>query len=64
MVVSGGHSPAFEAVCDAIAAATGARREVLAGARHSVQQTGEPFNALLEDFLRHAQRVGRAVPEP
>jgi pimeloyl-ACP methyl ester carboxylesterase len=64
MVVSGGHSPAFEAVCDTIAAATGARREVLTGARHSVQRTGEPFNALLEDFLWHAQRVGRAVPEP
>jgi pimeloyl-ACP methyl ester carboxylesterase len=64
MVVSGAHSAAFEAVCDAIAAATGARREVVPGARHSVQRTGGRFNALLEDFLSHAQRVGRAVPEP
>jgi pimeloyl-ACP methyl ester carboxylesterase len=64
MVVSGGHSAAFEAICDVIAAATGARREVLTGARHSVQRAGERFNALLEDFLSGVERVGRAVPEP
>lgn len=50
LVVSGGHSPAFEAVCDAIATEAAARRVVLAGARHSVQRTGEPFNRLLQHF--------------
>ena len=50
LAVSGGHSPAFEAVCDAIAVGTGARREVLPGAGHSVQRTGEAFNELLEDL--------------
>lgn len=64
LVISGGHSAAFEAICDAIAAGTGARRERLSGARHSVQRTGEPFNALLEDFLSRAQRLGSPVPEP
>ena len=64
LVVSGGHSTAFEAVCDAIAAATAGRREVLPGARHSVQRTGEPFNALLEDFLSGTERDRRSVPEP
>lgn len=50
LVVSGGHSAAFEPICDAIAAATGARREILTGAGHQVPTLGEPFNRLVEDF--------------
>jgi pimeloyl-ACP methyl ester carboxylesterase len=50
LVVSGGHSDAFDAICDAIAEGTRARREVVPGAGHLVPMTGEPFNALLEDF--------------
>jgi pimeloyl-ACP methyl ester carboxylesterase len=55
MVISGGHSPAFEAVCRAIADRTGARREVIPGARHSVPRTGARFNDLLEKFMASAR---------
>jgi pimeloyl-ACP methyl ester carboxylesterase len=50
LVVSGGHSAAFEPICDAIATATGARREILPGAGHQVSMLGQPFNRLLEGF--------------
>jgi pimeloyl-ACP methyl ester carboxylesterase len=50
LVVSGGHSDAFEAICDAIALGAGARREILTGAGHDVPMLGEPFNQLVEGF--------------
>jgi pimeloyl-ACP methyl ester carboxylesterase len=50
LVVSGGHSDGFEAICNAIAAGTGARREILTGAGHQVPGLGKPFNELVEDF--------------
>jgi pimeloyl-ACP methyl ester carboxylesterase len=56
LVVSGAHSPAFEAVCDVLEERLGAARAVLPGAGHSVQRLGEPFNELLTEF------VGRATP--
>jgi pimeloyl-ACP methyl ester carboxylesterase len=55
LVVSGGHSPAFEAVCDVLEERLGAERAVLPGAGHSVQRLGQPFNALLSGFVRRAQ---------
>jgi pimeloyl-ACP methyl ester carboxylesterase len=54
LVVSGGHSAAFEPICDAIASGTGARREILTGAGHQVPTLGEPFNELVESFWREA----------
>jgi pimeloyl-ACP methyl ester carboxylesterase len=54
LVVSGGHSPAFEAVCDVLAQRLGAERAVLPGAGHPVQRLGEPFNALLAGFVERA----------
>jgi hypothetical protein len=36
LVVSGGHSPAFETVCDVLAARLPAERAVLLGAGHSI----------------------------
>ena len=54
LVVSGGHSDGFEAICEAIASATGARREILTGAGHQVPRLGEPFNELVEGFWRRA----------
>lgn len=54
LVVSGGHSPAFEAVCDVLEERLGAERAVLPGAGHSVQRLGRPFNELLSDFLQRA----------
>jgi pimeloyl-ACP methyl ester carboxylesterase len=56
LVVSGGHSPAFDAVCDVLEQRLGAARAVLPGAGHSVQLLGEPFNALLAAFVERAER--------
>ena len=55
LVVSGGHSPAFEALCDVLGELLGAERTVLPGAGHSVQRLGEPFNELLADFVELAE---------
>jgi pimeloyl-ACP methyl ester carboxylesterase len=55
LVVSGGHSPAFEAVCDALAAGTSAQRAVIQGRGHTVPSTGAPYNERLEDFLTRAE---------
>jgi pimeloyl-ACP methyl ester carboxylesterase len=54
LVVSGGHSPAFDAVCDVLEKRLGAERAVLPGAGHSVQRLGEPFNELLASFVARA----------
>jgi pimeloyl-ACP methyl ester carboxylesterase len=56
LVVSGGHSPAFEAVCDVLEERLGAERAVLPGAGHSVQRLGAPFNELLSEFVLRAER--------
>src|SRR5690349_12669269 len=55
LVISGGHSPAFEAVCDALAAAVSAERTVITGRGHTVPSTGAPYNERLEAFLRSSQ---------
>jgi len=51
LVVSGGHSPVFESICDVLANRLGAERAVISGAGHSVPRTGAPFNERLESFL-------------
>jgi pimeloyl-ACP methyl ester carboxylesterase len=51
LVISGGHSPVFEAVCDVAAERLGAERAVIAGRKHTIPATGEPYNARLEAFL-------------
>jgi pimeloyl-ACP methyl ester carboxylesterase len=56
LVVSGGQSPAFEAVCDVLEQRLGAERAVLPGAGHSVQRLGAPFNELLGEFVVQAER--------
>lgn len=50
LVVSGAHSAAFDAVCDALEERLGALRAVLPGAGHSPQRLGDPFNELLTSF--------------
>jgi pimeloyl-ACP methyl ester carboxylesterase len=57
LVVSGGHSPAFEAVCDALADGLCAEREVIEGRGHTVPSTGAPYNERLEAFMRAAERT-------
>jgi len=54
LVVSGGHNAAFDAVCDVLEQRLAAQRAVLPGAGHSIPRLGEPFNALLEAFIRDA----------
>lgn len=55
MVVSGGHSAAFDAVCDVLEDELGADRAVIPGKGHSVQQTGAVFNQRLAEFMAAAQ---------
>jgi pimeloyl-ACP methyl ester carboxylesterase len=63
LVVSGGHSAAFEAVCDVLEERLGAERAVLPGAGHSVQRLGEPFNELLTKFVLRAEAQPAGKPE-
>jgi pimeloyl-ACP methyl ester carboxylesterase len=51
LVISGAHSPVFEAVCDRVAELTGAERAVISGRGHTIPATGVPYNDLLEAFL-------------
>jgi pimeloyl-ACP methyl ester carboxylesterase len=55
LVVSGGHSPVFEAVCDAVAGRLRARRAVISGRRHTIPATGAAYNARLHAFLSESE---------
>jgi pimeloyl-ACP methyl ester carboxylesterase len=60
LVISGGHSPVFEAVCDRVAEALGgAQRTIITGRQHTIPATGEPYNAAVNDFLVRAEGVAR-----
>jgi pimeloyl-ACP methyl ester carboxylesterase len=50
LVVSGGHSPLFEALSDDLAARIDARRAIVPGSGHAVPFAGRPFNEVLEAF--------------
>ena len=52
LVVSGGHSAGFDAICDDLAERIGASRAVVEGAGHEIQFTGEPLNEMLLDLWR------------
>ena len=55
LVVSGGHSAGFDAICDALAERIGASRTVVEGAGHEIQVTGPPLNeALLALWRNHS----------
>jgi pimeloyl-ACP methyl ester carboxylesterase len=56
LVISGDHSPAFERLCDVIAERIGAERAVLAGRGHTIPANGEPYNALVQEFMLRAER--------
>ena len=47
LVVSGGHSAGFDAICDAVAERIGASRLVVTGAGHEIQFAGAPLNEVL-----------------
>jgi pimeloyl-ACP methyl ester carboxylesterase len=52
LVISGRHSPVFEAICDVVAERIGARRERIVGRGHTIPSAGEPYNELLAGFMR------------
>jgi pimeloyl-ACP methyl ester carboxylesterase len=54
LVISGNHSPAFEDVCDSLAARLRAQRAHVTGAGHATPGTGTAFNDTLESFIRAA----------
>jgi hypothetical protein len=61
LVISGGHSPVFEAVCDAVAERIGATRAVVSGRRHTIPATGAPYNERLHSFLSENEHGHRAA---
>jgi pimeloyl-ACP methyl ester carboxylesterase len=56
VVVSGGHSAGFDAICDDLADRLGAERAVVIGAGHEIQFAGEPINDLLLRVWRSIER--------
>ncbi len=63
LVVSGGHLPAFEAICDALAEGLGAERAVIAGAQHNIPRMAEELNRMLEE-LWTGGATRRLLPGP
>ena len=59
LVISGGHSDVFEAVCDRVAERMGADRAVIPGRGHSIPATGAPYNERLHAFLSECDRKDR-----
>jgi hypothetical protein len=59
LVISGDHSPVFEAVCDSLAESLSAERAVIPGRGHTIPSIGRPYNDRLEAFLTSAERDGR-----
>lgn len=65
LVVSGGHSEGFDAICDDLAERIGASRLVVEGAGHEIQFAGQPLNeALLALWQRFAPRNVTGQPSP
>jgi pimeloyl-ACP methyl ester carboxylesterase len=64
LVISGGHSEAFDRLCDVLATAIGAERAVLPGRGHTIPSLGEPYNALVDRFMASAElrTAGREPP--
>lgn len=56
LVVSGGHHPAYEVVCDVLQQQLNAERQVIKGAGHQVQRVGAAFNECLNAFLERANQ--------
>lgn len=58
LVISGGHSAAFEAVCDVLAERIGAEREIISGRGHTIPSIGDAYNSRVEGFLGRAEGSG------
>lgn len=63
LVISGDHSPVFEAVCDSLAERIGAERTIVAGRGHTIPSVGEAYNSRVDEFLTRAEgRTDSGVP--
>jgi pimeloyl-ACP methyl ester carboxylesterase len=61
LIISGGHSSVFEAVCDRLAERLpGAERAVISGRGHTIPGVGEAYNRRLESFLARAEEGRRS----
>lgn len=54
LVVSGGWSPAFDAISDRVAEVVGGRRLVISSPHHFPQQVSQEFNQVLDSFMRES----------
>jgi pimeloyl-ACP methyl ester carboxylesterase len=63
LVISGGHSPVFEAVCDTLAEHLSARRAVIGGRGHTIPAAGQPYNACLHEFVADCERGSAHPPQ-
>jgi pimeloyl-ACP methyl ester carboxylesterase len=54
LVISGGHHPVFETICDKLSSELTAERAIIRGSGHNVPRTGAPFNDRLQMFLNKA----------
>ena len=57
LVISGGHSPVFEAVCNAVARRMHADRAVISGRGHTIPAVGAAYNERLHSFLRGSEEL-------
>jgi pimeloyl-ACP methyl ester carboxylesterase len=64
LVVSGGHSVGFDAICDDLAERIGASRVVVEGAGHEIQFSGRPINDALLALWRPSTAVPAGTPVP
>jgi pimeloyl-ACP methyl ester carboxylesterase len=55
LVISGGHSPAFDTVCDVLAERLGAERRILTGRGHTIPSLGPAYNTCVHEFLARAE---------
>jgi len=58
LVISGGHSPVFEAVCDMLASSLRAQRAQIGGRAHTIPAVGASYNEFLHAFLTASERAG------
>ena len=59
LVVSGGWSPAFDAISDRVAEIVGGRRLVIPSPHHFPQQVSDEFNQALDRFMRESDAKKR-----
>ena len=63
LVVSGGHSAGFDAICDDLAERIGASRATIEGAGHEIQFAGKPLNDALLALWRTDTASRTAPPD-